>query len=181
MRRLHELHEDHHHHRRGPHGHGRHRARRGALGMAILTLLDERPMHGYELITVLEERSGGRWKPSPGAIYPALGKLEERGLVTSTEQDGKRQYELTEAGRTRRRRGRSERALAPRGSELERRPRRLAAGDRRAGRARPPDRPLRHEHADRGGSDQVIKDATAKLYKILADGPSEPTPDESHD
>ena len=57
-------------------------------------------MHGYELITVLEERSGGRWKPSPGAIYPALGKLEGRGLVTSTEQDGKRLYELTEEGRT---------------------------------------------------------------------------------
>ena len=56
-------------------------------------------MHGYELITVLEQRRA-EWKPSPGAIYPALGKLEERGLVTSSEQDGKRLYELTEEGHT---------------------------------------------------------------------------------
>ncbi|HEX6656809.1 MAG TPA: PadR family transcriptional regulator, partial [Ilumatobacter sp.] len=96
---MHYMHEDFEDHRRGPHGHGRHRARRGALTMAIVALLDERPMHGYELITVLEERSGGRWKPSPGAIYPALGKLEARGVITSTEQDGRRQYELTDTGR----------------------------------------------------------------------------------
>src|SRR5215204_5192055 len=98
MRRVHYMHEDFQDHdfqerRGGPHGHGRHRARRGALAMAIIALLEERPMHGYELITVLEQRSGARWKPSPGAIYPALGKLEGRGLVTSTEQDGKRLYE----------------------------------------------------------------------------------------
>src|SRR5215210_7072239 len=100
MRRIHQMHEDFHENHRSPHGHGRHRARRGALGMAVIALLEERPMHGYELITMLEERSGGRWKPSPGAIYPALGKLEQRGLVTSTEDDGKRRYDLTEEGRT---------------------------------------------------------------------------------
>src|SRR6188472_3989800 len=102
MRHMHYMHENFMHEdfddHRGPHGRGRHRARRGAVTMAVITLLAERPMHGYELITVLDERSGGRWKPSPGSIYPALGKLEGRGLVTSTEQDGKRLYELTEEG-----------------------------------------------------------------------------------
>jgi DNA-binding PadR family transcriptional regulator len=65
----------------------------------VLTLLDERPMHGYELITELETRSEGRWRPSPGAIYPALEKMEFHGAVTSTEVDGKRQFSLTDRGR----------------------------------------------------------------------------------
>ncbi len=78
---------------------GRHRARRGAVRIAILTLLDERPMHGYELITELETRSEGRWRPSPGAIYPALEKMEYHGAVTSTEVDAKREYTLTDQGR----------------------------------------------------------------------------------
>ena len=92
-------------HRRGPGGHGRgrgggHRAARGAVAQSILVLLAEQPRHGYELITALEERSGGRWRPSPGAIYPALGKLVERGLITATEVDGTTRYELTPLGRT---------------------------------------------------------------------------------
>jgi DNA-binding PadR family transcriptional regulator len=78
---------------------GRHRARRGAVRLAILTLLDERPMHGYEIITELETRSDGRWRPSPGAVYPALEKMAFHGVVTSTEADGKRQFEITERGR----------------------------------------------------------------------------------
>ncbi len=83
---------------RGGHRHGQ-RARRGALRAAVLTLLDERPMHGYELITELEARSGGRWRPSPGAIYPALERLEEAGLVDSSDDDGKRRFTLTDRGR----------------------------------------------------------------------------------
>ena len=99
---MHTHHSDHHYaeHERGAgRGGGRHRARRGAVRIAILTLLDERPMHGYEIITELETRSDGRWRPSPGAVYPALEKMEEHGAVTSTEADGKRQYELTDRGR----------------------------------------------------------------------------------
>jgi len=95
------MHEHHHHaeHDRGGRGGGRHRARRGAVRVAVLTLLDERPMHGYELITELETRSEGRWRPSPGAIYPALEKMELHGAVTSTDVDGKRQFSLTDRGR----------------------------------------------------------------------------------
>jgi len=99
---MHNHHSDHHfaeHERGGGRGGGRHRARRGAVRVAILTLLDERPMHGYEIITELETRSDGRWRPSPGAVYPALEKMAEHGAVTSTEADGKRQYELTDRGR----------------------------------------------------------------------------------
>ena len=92
-------HHDHIHHAEHGRGGGRHRARRGAVRAAILTLLDERPMHGYEIITELETRSEGRWRPSPGAIYPALEKMESHGAITSEELDGKRRYALTSRGR----------------------------------------------------------------------------------
>lgn len=89
-----------HHHPRGPRGHGRQRARRGAVRSTVLRLLSERPMHGYELINEFEERTGGRWKPSPGSIYPTLSLLEDEGLVRSTEAHGRKQFELTDEGRT---------------------------------------------------------------------------------
>jgi len=56
-------------------------------------------MHGYEIITELETRSEGRWRPSPGAVRPALEKMEEHGAVISTEADGKRHFELTDRSR----------------------------------------------------------------------------------
>ncbi len=68
--------------------------------MAVLTLLAEHPMHGYQIMTELSERSGGVWRPSPGSIYPTLQLLEDEGLVVAVEQDGRRTYSLTEAGRT---------------------------------------------------------------------------------
>ncbi|MGI9053514.1 MAG: PadR family transcriptional regulator [Ilumatobacteraceae bacterium] len=86
------------------HGHGggpgRHRARRGAIRASILQLLAERPMHGYELIQELDQRTGGRWRPSPGSVYPTLAHLDDEGLVTSTDDDGRKRFELTEAGKT---------------------------------------------------------------------------------
>ena len=74
------------------------RARRGDVRAAILALLAEKPMHGYEMIQELDERTGGAWKPSPGSVYPTLTMLEEEGLVTAVEADGKRRFTLTEAG-----------------------------------------------------------------------------------
>ncbi len=56
-------------------------------------------MHGYELITELEARSTGRWRPSPGSIYPALTRMEEQGLVTAEELDDKKVFSLTARGR----------------------------------------------------------------------------------
>lgn len=90
---------DHVHHAEHERGGGRHRARRGAVPLAIFTLLEERPMHGYEIITELEARSDGRWRPSPGSIYPTLDRLEHRGVLSSSDVDGKRQFALTDRGR----------------------------------------------------------------------------------
>jgi DNA-binding PadR family transcriptional regulator len=97
--RKHRMHDHHDHFAEHSRGGGRHRARRGAVPLAIFTLLAERPMHGYEIITELETRSEGRWRPSPGSIYPALDRLEDRGLLSSTDVDGKRQFSLTDQGR----------------------------------------------------------------------------------
>ena len=87
------------HEMRGGHGRGRHRVRRGDVRSAILALLDDRPMHGYEMIQELEERTGGRWTPSAGSIYPTLQLLEDEGLVTAEEVDGRKVYSLTDSGR----------------------------------------------------------------------------------
>ncbi len=72
---------------------------KGDLKYVILDLLGEKPMHGYEIIRALEEKSGGFYTPSPGAVYPTLQMLEDLGYVTSVQQDGKRVYQITEEGR----------------------------------------------------------------------------------
>lgn len=77
------------------------RARRGDVRAALLALLAERPMHGYQVIQELESRTGGAWRVSPGSVYPNLQMLEEEGLIASQEVEGKRVYSLTDAGRAR--------------------------------------------------------------------------------
>src|SRR5436309_1587633 len=84
---------------RGPRGRGRGRARRGDVRLALLRLIAEEPRNGYQLMQTIEERSGGRWRPSPGSVYPTLAQLEDEGLVRSTESEGARRFEITEAGR----------------------------------------------------------------------------------
>jgi DNA-binding PadR family transcriptional regulator len=64
----------------------------------ILDVLTAGPRHGYDIIAALEEKSGGRYRPSPGSVYPTLQLLEDGGFVTSAESDGKRVYTITEAG-----------------------------------------------------------------------------------
>lgn len=79
---------------------GRGRGRRGDVRAGILLLLTGQPMHGYEMIQQIAERSGGLWKPSPGSVYPTLQLLVDEGLITATESDGsKKLFELTEDGR----------------------------------------------------------------------------------
>lgn len=73
--------------------------RRGDVRGVLLVALLDGPAHGYELIQRLDDRSGGRWRPSPGSVYPLLQMLADEGAVTVVEQDGKRVHELTEAGR----------------------------------------------------------------------------------
>ncbi|AXU15837.1 PadR family transcriptional regulator [Streptomyces clavuligerus] len=80
-------------------GGGRGRARRGDVRASILALLKDRPMHGYEMIQEIGERSRGAWKPSPGSVYPTLQMLEDEGLIVSAADGGKRLFTLTDAGR----------------------------------------------------------------------------------
>ncbi|RKS68474.1 DNA-binding PadR family transcriptional regulator [Motilibacter peucedani] len=85
--------------RRGGRGRGRGRAQRGDVRTATLLLLAEEPMHGYQLMQAMDERTGGAWRPSPGAIYPTINQLEDEGLVTTAAEGGRKLVTLTEAGR----------------------------------------------------------------------------------
>jgi DNA-binding PadR family transcriptional regulator len=81
----------------GPRGRGR--ARRGDIRTAALLLLAEEPRNGYAIMQELERRSNGVWNPSPGSVYPALSQLEDEGLIRSEEQDGRKQFVITDTGR----------------------------------------------------------------------------------
>ena len=85
--------------RGGPGGRGRGRAQRGDIRTAILLLLTDQPMHGYQIMQAMSDRTGGAWQPSPGAIYPTIAQLEDEGLVTTQEEDGRRLVTLTPEGR----------------------------------------------------------------------------------
>ena len=71
---------------------------KGDLKYVILDMLKDKPRHGYDIIRELEEQSYGFYKPSPGVIYPTLQMLEEMGYASSTEQEGKKIYSITEEG-----------------------------------------------------------------------------------
>ncbi|GAA3461815.1 PadR family transcriptional regulator [Saccharothrix longispora] len=85
-------------------GHGRGRGRggrqrKGNVRAAVLALLAERPMHGYEMIQEIGRRTDGLWRPSPGSVYPTLQLLADEGLVASTEEaGGKKLFTLTGSG-----------------------------------------------------------------------------------
>lgn len=71
---------------------------RGDVRAAVLALLAEKPMHGYQIIQEIEERSGGVWKPSPGSVYPTLQLLADEGLIAVEESNGRKTYSLTAEG-----------------------------------------------------------------------------------
>ncbi len=89
----------------GRHGRFGHEGRRGRifdqgdLRLVMLALIAEHPRHGYDVIKALEEMTGGDYSPSPGIVYPTLTLLEEQGLASVTEADGKKLYGATDAGR----------------------------------------------------------------------------------
>ncbi|WP_456844950.1 PadR family transcriptional regulator [Cellulomonas sp. P5_C6] len=165
----------------GGRGPGR-RAGRGDIRAAILLLLAEEPMHGYQLIQQIGERSGGTWRPSPGAIYPALNLLEDEGLIAITSESGRKMATLTEAGGT---------YVAQNAEQLG------TPWEDAASRPASPGRALRgalealgaaaHQVA-RSGTDQqatqaleVLDRARRDLYLILAGDPApttEPTPED---
>lgn len=72
---------------------------KGDVRAAVLALLAEKPMHGYQIISEIAERSGGAWKPSAGSVYPTLQLLADEGLITAEEEGGRKTYTLTEMGR----------------------------------------------------------------------------------
>ncbi|MGH3673691.1 MAG: PadR family transcriptional regulator [Pseudonocardiaceae bacterium] len=78
---------------------GRGRVQRGDVRAATLILLAEQPMHGYQLMHAITDRTGGAWQPSPGAIYPTIAQLEDEGLVITEADGGRKLVSLTDSGR----------------------------------------------------------------------------------
>jgi DNA-binding PadR family transcriptional regulator len=153
---------------------GRPGVRRGEIRPLILSALQARPMHGYEVIQELEARSGGRWRPSAGSIYPTLQQLTDEGLVTSEEVDGRRTYTLSDAGRTA-----AEAASASRPTWDEP----TAEADVRGVamelvRAAMQVQSVGSSRA-RGEATQLLTETRRKLYRILADDEAVGTPEGS--
>jgi DNA-binding PadR family transcriptional regulator len=153
----------------GPHRRGRGRRRRGDVRMAILLLLAEEPRNGYQLMQVIEERSEGEWRPSPGSVYPVLSQLEDEGLVRATDRDGVKLFELTDAGRERA--TQAEDATPPWALEDDE-----SAGDFRELRRLIAQVAAAAIQVDRAGDErqrgralETLKDARRTLYRILAE------------
>lgn len=144
------------------------RMARGDVRAAVLALLAEAPMHGYQIIREIDERSGGSWKPSPGSVYPTLQLLTDEGLITATESDGRKTYSLTAEGRAVvdgdagkaapwQTGGAKE---APRGGALAKAGVELAQAAAQVGRSGKP--------AQVAEAVEVLEEARRRLYSILA-------------
>lgn len=72
---------------------------RGDLKFAILGLIEQKPMHGYEVMRALEEQSSGCYRASPGSVYPTLQLLEDQGMLSARDLGGRKIYSITDAGR----------------------------------------------------------------------------------
>ena len=145
---------------------------RGDVRAAVLALLAEKPMHGYQIIREIEERSGGSWKPSAGSVYPTLQLLADEGLITAEESNGRKTYALTEAGRAEAAASEGTRRAVGRPTGAGRSGRRASSAlcRRRASSSRrPPPRwgapalPSRCKQAA-----AVLDEARRRLYSILA-------------
>jgi DNA-binding PadR family transcriptional regulator len=136
-------------------------------------LLDEEPMHGYQLMQAIADRSGGRWTPSPGAIYPTINQLEDEGLVTVTAEAGRKLVTLTDAGREYVE-GRRETSIDPFASFANAEPaadlrgllEELHSATRQVARS--------GSEEQRTAAAKILGDARRSLYLLLADGPQTP-------
>jgi DNA-binding PadR family transcriptional regulator len=145
------------------------RAGRGDIRSAILALLNERPMHGYQIMRELADRTAGVWRPSPGSVYPTLQQLQDEGLVREIESEGGRHtFELTDEGRA---------AVAALGSPA---PWEAVADDTEAAAVELRDlvfqvmaaaRQVVHagDAAQLSQAKDVLKETRQRLYRILAD------------
>jgi len=156
-------------------GGGRGRVPRGDVRAAVLLLLAEEPMHGYQLMQTIADRSGGRWTPSPGAIYPTLNQLEDEGLVTVTADSGRKLVTLTEAGR---------KHVEEHGQAWPD-PFAAASGEHPGANLRVllEELHIAARQVARNGSDaqraaaaEILGGARRSLYLLLADGPQTPEP-----
>ena len=148
-------------------GRGHHRVRRGDVRSAILALLDDRPMHGYEMIQELEERTGGRWSPSAGSIYPTLQLLEDEGLIKGEEVEDRKVYALTDSGREAVPESTEGKRPWEQGDEDTPRFQFRSELMRTVGAAKQIARGDDEEHLAKGA--EILKDARRKLYGILAE------------
>jgi DNA-binding PadR family transcriptional regulator len=137
--------------------------------LALLLGLEDEARNGYQLMQMIEERSGGRWRPSPGSVYPALAQLEDQGFVRSVERDGQKLFELTDAGREHL----SERADHKPPWEGEDDPRSEAARELRSLVAQVAEAAIQvsqvadEQQARRAG--EVLTEARRSIYRILAE------------
>lgn len=163
-------------------GRGR-RTGRGDVRAAALSLLVQGPLHGYQIIQEIAERTGGAWKPSPGSVYPMLQQLADEGLVRAEESDGRRVFTLTEAGQTYANERQAEFAAvweAATGADNDARQElwegfgQLAAAMRQVGQAGTP--------AQIAAASRLLAETRRQLYRILAgdapagDAPASATP-----
>nr|WP_228374286.1 PadR family transcriptional regulator [Demequina phytophila] len=142
---------------------------RGDVRAAVLALLFEEPMHGYQIIRQIEERTGGRWKPSAGSVYPTLQLLADEGLVTAEMTNDRKVYSLTDAARDEAADAAKDAPWAPtetkeagRIGPLSKAGFDLAQAVAQVGRSGSPEQ---HEQAV-----EVLDQARRKIYSILAEG-----------
>jgi DNA-binding PadR family transcriptional regulator len=160
---------------------GRGRRGRGDVRAAILALLAERPMHGYEMIQELEARTGGVWRPSPGSVYPTLQLLEDEDLITGEEGEGRRRFTLTDAGRAEAERQGQQSpweevtaGVAPMAWNLRDAMGQIAQAFWSVANA--------GSEAQQARALEVLKDTRRQLYAILAEGDQpEPEPEEEEE
>ncbi|MGP8242477.1 MAG: PadR family transcriptional regulator [Solirubrobacteraceae bacterium] len=159
----------------GPRGRGR-KARRGDIRTAALLLLNEEPRNGYQIMQEVEERSDGVWRPSPGSTYPALQQLEDEGLIRAQELDGRKLFQLTDAGREYvKERGEDKPApweqmsgdVSDQAHELGRLIREVASAFSQVVKT--------GSEAQMGEARKVLTTTRKDLYRILADGDPEST------
>ena len=148
------------------------RMARGDVRAAVISLLAERPMHGYQIISEISERSGGAWKPSAGSVYPTLQLLADEGLLTAAEQAGRKTYSLTEAGVAESEQLAAKPApwegLGGRGAEARSLTALPKAGVELASAAAQLARTGSPEQVKEGV--EILEDARRRLYAILAEG-----------
>lgn len=142
---------------------------------AVIVLLTEKPMHGYEIISELAERTDGMWRPSPGSVYPTLQLLEDEGVVVADGEDpgGKRRFRLTEEG------ARQAEELAKGPKPWEQFNSGAPAGARELGQAIRKLMPVVRQvitagdDRERAEAVKILDEARRRLYRVLAGDDSE--------